>query len=497
LKRKAVSGIMLALFLIGMLTLAFNIQLAKAESTTIIVPDDYEKIQWAIGNASAGDTIFVKAGIYYEHIVVNKSLSLIGENRSNTIIDGSGVGKVTEVTADNVTIIGFTVRNGGVMEVDECAIALSHVKNCNISGNYVTRTMDLYQHGIYLESSSNNSITGNIIIRNPLYGVALTYSSNNNIVSGNYIEDNSIGIGVEYSSNYNSIAGNSILENLHGIALLTSCNNNTVSGNNITNNQYDAFHLIWSSNNTISGNNIANNNRGIYLYDFADNRIYHNNFIDNTQQVYDYSWDHQEYSNSINSWDDGYPSGGNYWSNYTGVDANMDGIGDSSYEIDPDNVDHYPLMGTFYDCPTTLEELTCHITTVCNSTISAFQFDQINNILRFNVTGEEGVGFCRACIPHDLIEPPYTVTVDGYSPQYVNYTLYDNWTHRWIYFTYQHSTHEVIITQTPSAPVGGISIPVNKLELLTPYIALTILLAVAVVTVFYVKKRKRNTETNS
>jgi hypothetical protein len=129
----------------------------------------------------------------------------------------------------------------------------------------------------------------------------------------------------------------------------------------------------------------------------------------------------------------------------------MDGIGDSSYEIDSTNIDNYPLMGRFSYFPATLEEETYHVTTVCNSTISAFEFDQVNRIIRFNVTDEEGIGFCRVCIPHILMEPPYNVTVDGHSPLYANYTLYDNGTHTWIYFTYQHSTHEVeIVPEFPT-----------------------------------------------
>jgi hypothetical protein len=85
--------------------------------------------------------------------------------------------------------------------------------------------------------------------------------------------------------------------------------------------------------------------------------------------------------------------------------------------------------------------------------------------------------------------PSCTVNVDGYPPQYINYG--NNSNHRWIYFTYQHSTHWVTIAQTPPPLVGGISVPVNKLALLAPYIGLTMLLAVAVVAVVYVKKRKR------
>ncbi|MCZ2809141.1 MAG: pectinesterase family protein, partial [Candidatus Bathyarchaeota archaeon] len=61
-----------------------------ASSSTILVPDNYATIQEAINNANEGDTIFVRAGTYYEHVVVDKALSLVGENKHNTIIDGSG-----------------------------------------------------------------------------------------------------------------------------------------------------------------------------------------------------------------------------------------------------------------------------------------------------------------------------------------------------------------------------------------------------------------------
>ena len=71
--RKTVSGIMFTLLLTSMLTLAFNIQPVKGEPTTIIVPDEYSSIQEAINNANEEDTIFVRAGIYYEHVVVNKT----------------------------------------------------------------------------------------------------------------------------------------------------------------------------------------------------------------------------------------------------------------------------------------------------------------------------------------------------------------------------------------------------------------------------------------
>jgi len=158
------------------------------------------------------------------------------------------------------------------------------------------------------------------------------------------IREFEFGVFLNSGSSNNTISGNKITENAQGI-LLEFSSDNTINGNNITINYGAGIELDYSSNNTIIGNNITNNDIGILFYVSSfDNAIYHNNFIGNTQQVYDYSWDHQEYSNSINSWDDGYPSGGNYWSNYTGVDSNHDGIGDTTHVIDANNTDRYPLM---------------------------------------------------------------------------------------------------------------------------------------------------------
>jgi len=116
---------------------------------------------------------------------------------------------------------------------------------------------------------------------------------------------------------------------------LSGRTNVTVQNTQIKNFDYGIY--LSSSNNSICGNNVANNRYGIGLDSSSNyNSIFHNNFIDNTEQVYSYA--------STNVWDDGYPSGGNYWSDYTGVDADGDGIGDTAYVIDENNRDRYPLM---------------------------------------------------------------------------------------------------------------------------------------------------------
>jgi parallel beta-helix repeat protein len=129
---------------------------------------------------------------------------------------------------------------------------------------------------------------------------------------------------------------------------LTGRSNVTIENMNITA-FYVGIVLLSSSNNSVSGNNItANNEDGIVLDSSSNNTIYHNSFINNTGQVYSVG--------STIVWDDGYPSGGNYWSNYNGTDScsgpyqnetGFDWIGDSPYVIDQNNTDRYPLMTHF------------------------------------------------------------------------------------------------------------------------------------------------------
>ncbi|OGD45312.1 hypothetical protein A3K79_06710 [Candidatus Bathyarchaeota archaeon RBG_13_46_16b] len=230
--------------------------MTKLEPTTWIVDDDgpadFSKIQDAINAANPGDTIHVRTGVYYENILLTKTLSLIGENPEDTIIDAEHIGTVVLISgADYVTISGFTIRNSGVE----------------------------YYAGIYLSQL-----------------------------------------------NHCSIIRNDITDNLVGIL------------------------LYGSSNNKIAENNLeANSGNGISLTSSSNNTIIHNNIINNTNQVYSYQ--------SIgNKWDDSYPSGGNYWSDYTGVDlyggpyqneSGSDGLGDNPHAVDEENIDLYPLFAPF------------------------------------------------------------------------------------------------------------------------------------------------------
>jgi parallel beta-helix repeat protein len=239
-----------------------------------------------------------------------------------------------------------------------------------------------------------------------------------------------------------TIRNNNITNNRWSVSLLFS-SNNTVSENSIVNSG-SGIYLSDSSTNTIYGNSVANNYVGIdlsyHFYPSTNNTIYNNNFVNNTEQVYI-----STHPSHANFWDNGYPSGGNYWSNYTGVDLNHDGIGDSYQVIDEYNTDHCPLMGMFHSFNALLGY---HVDVISNSTIEDFGYFESNNTLIMhvsNTTSNQTFGFIRICIPHALMNETYHVTIDGAEPYYVNYTLYDNGTHRWIYFDYEHSILEIIV----------------------------------------------------
>jgi parallel beta-helix repeat protein len=230
-------------------------------------------------------------------------------------------------------VANYSVSDAGQVILVRCDSI--RVGNLNLSRTSV---------GVQLCETNNSIISWNNITANHA-GICLVSSSSNSVSANNLTANHSFGIYLYSSSN--SISGNNIANNYLGICLVDS-SSNSVSGNNIANNSY-GIYLDSSSSNSVSGNNIANNGYGIELWGSSNNCIFHNNFIDNTRQVYDYSWDYLEASPSINIWGDGYPSGGNYWSDYTAIYPNATEIDDSGlwntpYAIDANNRDNYPLV---------------------------------------------------------------------------------------------------------------------------------------------------------
>ena len=381
LLRKSIKDVALIMQVFSILASTLYFHVVTAE--TIEVPLDYPTIQEAINAASNGDTIFVHNGIYYENVVVNKTVSIAGQDKRFTIVDGNEPSVGFRIISDHVSITGFTIRDAFFGISLENNVEYCYIFGNNIRNNY--HGIDFYDschnniilennitnsqvRGISIELCNNVTISGNNIENNGSgIGIVLQYSCHNNTISENNITDNDMGIfvdgynvtisgnNIKNSSEYcirlrdcvdNTVSANNIKNSLIGIAL--DGFRNTISGNNITDNHWHGISFDSANNNTISGNNIKNNAYyGIVLEDSSYNRFYHNSFMNNSQHVYLPTVVHP------NFWDDGYPSGGNYWSDYDGADlyngpdqneTGNDGLGDTPYIVGEGNTDMYPLM---------------------------------------------------------------------------------------------------------------------------------------------------------
>lgn len=289
------------LWLILVLTLMHFAEFSVVEGLRVIyVPEDFASIQAAINNATSGDTVFVNQDIYYENIVVNKSISLIGENKNSTIIDGRGLGSVVMVSRVRVEISGFTLRNSGPDE--------------NETG--------WPRSGIQIVNSYVNTISDNII------------------------QDNHIGILID-SSPGNAIFGNNITTNHYGIYILKSWQNK-IRNNDVLYNWAGVVFQGSSYENVFEGNRVKGSvNVGVSVSFSQDNNFYYNNFVNNAHQVSVFP---EVY---VNVWDAGYPQGGNFWSDYSAPDlysgphqneTGSDGIGDFPRIINHHNKDRYPHL---------------------------------------------------------------------------------------------------------------------------------------------------------
>jgi parallel beta-helix repeat protein len=214
-------------------------------------------------------------------------------NRSNALFDGNGH-----------TLSGISISGSNIT-----------VKNCVIKGG--AQFGQLHEGvvvGIELLDASNVTVANNTI-----------------------------------SEVVNFVAVFAYYETVSGI-IVSGGSSNIISGNNLLNN-WQGMVFSDSSNNQIFGNNITSNLDaqtgyseigGIYFDNSSNNTVYHNNFM-----VKMGSQAKNSYFTSVNFWDNGFPSGGNYWNGYASTEIDSSGIGNSTYAIDSNNSDRYPLIKPF------------------------------------------------------------------------------------------------------------------------------------------------------
>ena len=294
---------------------------------------DYTTIQAAVDAASDGDTIEVRSGIYNENVGVDKRITLIGDGADVVRVRAkSSYDNVFEVTADYVSISGFTVTWACYQYA---GIYLNGADHCNISAN--TASGNNY-YGIYLEDSSENTLTNNIANSNNFYGIRLDDSSENTLTGNTASSNNGYGIRLSGSNNLlvsNTMSGNACNFDVYGSHDIDASNTvngkpiyywvdqkdrripsdagfvGVVNGTNITvrdltltltnnshgvlfaytensrienvtasNNPY-GIKLEHSSNNTLVSNTVSNNRYGIWL-DSSSNNTLTNNIANST-----------------------------------------------------------------------------------------------------------------------------------------------------------------------------------------------------------------------
>ena len=210
---------------------------------------------------------------------------------------------------DRYTLTADIIGNSGIV-IERNNIVLDGANHL-VEGTEIT----FPPIGVLLEGRENVTIT-NMTLRLFSWCIFLSSSSSIFVLANNITSDNRYGNGIR----------------------LDSSSNNIISRNNITDNYYYGVSLFSSNCNTFSENNIATNNYDVELRSSSNNIFFHNNFLRSDPQL---SLDSSSISNV---WESGFPSGGNYWSDYGGTDANHDKIGDAPYIIDANNQDDFPLM---------------------------------------------------------------------------------------------------------------------------------------------------------
>lgn len=261
-------------------------------------------------------------------------------------------------------------RGCGIRVEDKCA-------NTTLTDNIAEDNGD---HGIHVGGSSDNTLTGNTTLGNFGFGISI-HGSIDTLVADNTCTENRGGIGVDYHADHTTLMGNiasnngdnggiyildcddntiigntcnsnagfgisigdstdntvidnTASDNYEGITVWV-CQNNTLTGNTASDNHFTSeddvdegcgIRLDWNSEDQVTNNTLENNDRGIWLHECTGNRVFNNNFISNSIQAY-------VTGGGDNIFNEDKPTGGNYWSDWTGPDENGDGFVDNPYVI--------------------------------------------------------------------------------------------------------------------------------------------------------------------
>lgn len=339
-----------------------------------------------------------------------------------------------------------------------------------ISGNTISCQVKEYDgvlregkvNGIEVTYSKNNIIIGNILDR--LSVCVMIVNSDHIKVMNNIIKESNMGVGLEYS-NVNVILGNVITNCLPYAIDIGYSNDNEVYSNqllykNVTDTYSDmdqtaGVKCFQSLRNDVYNNTVSRYSYGFIVTEASNNKLYHNKIL-NTRKGnvgIDIS--------SSNSWDNGYPSGGNYWGSIQTIDLhsgpkqdqpNSDGLGDNSYVINQDNYDRYPLTEV-WNKPIIAETKigdNIHVISIVTK-CSVVQVFALTDSLQFTVTGIAGEkGYAHITCPR-ANTTALNVYMDGIP---YDSTITSSEANYDIYIEFGLSTHIILIPFTIEAIPG-------------------------------------------
>ncbi len=410
------------------------------------LPGDWDRIQVNLTGHATIKYCNITYSTYGLEIIGSNENDIQNNNISSNYFDGITLFQSSNNTISNNTVI-YNENNG-------IFLSESHendIKYNNVYENWVI--------GIFLSKSSDNHIINNSIWGN-YRGIYLSGSSGaeseNNELSLNSIYMNDEGIRMISFTSNNHLIKNFIFSNTdYGMALSGSHNNN-ITKNDIFLNSDRGLYLSSANNNDIIKNNISTNAKGINLTSSVNNQIYHNIFWNNTEQAHD--------DTTNNFWDDGFPSGGNYWSDFDepGEGAYDNNTGPNQDEVGSDGIVDDPYMaigggaGALDNYPLIIPSITrtfVYLNSPMNNSIVVQ-----GTILDFIIIGDDiaYVNYSRNSGANTTLPSPWNISTTGWSDDIyiIDIFIHDskgNVTSFWVNLTIDSTKPEIIL----NSPING------------------------------------------